>query len=398
MSNIVYIQANIFPIAALLVVMNNLKRDMSFSWRRRCLGVIMRLTVCIMIFNVVCWCINGVSGEFVNALLWIGNTGYYVFMLYMAFLWNLYVYDKITNGNGQMGLSMWAKSVPLIICLVMLAAGVVRPLIFYIDSDNFYHRGPFHFISTIVAAGYIFTACVMALVGMIRTGVREEKRQYAYLMLFGVFPLVGGIFQTMLYGTDLLWPLTSAALVMVYINIQQQNVSRDSMTGLNNRRRLDQYIDALAKEHIGKEPLCYSIMDIDYFKEINDNFGHQTGDEVLRLVADVLKKVYGNTRSFIARYGGDEFVVISRGFDEEQFEHYRRRLEKMIGEIDCDELEGRQLQISMGCAYYGEANCRGIKDMMELADMRMYEVKQKHHENAAEKWQKEDKNGRGIIV
>lgn len=85
-----------------------------------------------------------------------------------------------------------------------------------------------------------------------------------------MFPLIGGIVQMLLYGTDLLWPMTSVALVMVYINIQQQNVSRDGMTGLNNRRRLDQYIDVLSKEHI-KEPLCYSIMDIDYFKEINDN-------------------------------------------------------------------------------------------------------------------------------
>ena len=82
---------------------------------------------------------------------------------------------------------------------------------------------------------------------MLRTQEREEKRQYGYLVFFGVFPLIGGIVQMLLYGTDLLWPMTSVALVMVYINIQQQNVSRDGMTGLNNRRRLDQYIDVLSK-------------------------------------------------------------------------------------------------------------------------------------------------------
>ena len=207
-------------------------------------------------------------------------------------------------------------------------------------------------------------------------------------MLFGVFPLIGGIVQMLLYGTDLLWPMTSVALVMVYINIQQQNVSRDSMTGLNNRRRLDQYIDVLSKEHI-KEPLCYSIMDIDYFKEINDNFGHQTGDKVLCLVAAALKKVYGNTRSFIARYGGDEFVIISRGFDREQAEHYRGRLERMLKDIECVELENGGLEISMGCAHYGEEGCKQVRDMLELADMRMYEIKNEHHNNnAALKWQK----------
>ena len=53
MSNIVYIQVSIFPIAALLAVMDNLKRDMSFSWRRRCLESIMKLMVCIMICSVL---------------------------------------------------------------------------------------------------------------------------------------------------------------------------------------------------------------------------------------------------------------------------------------------------------------------------------------------------------
>ena len=101
MSNIVYIQVSIFPIAALLAVMDNLKRDMSFSWRRRCLESIMKLMVCIMIFNVVCWCLNGREGSLAKGILWVGNTAYYVFMLYMAFLWFLYVYDKVTNGNGQ---------------------------------------------------------------------------------------------------------------------------------------------------------------------------------------------------------------------------------------------------------------------------------------------------------
>ena len=287
-----------------------------------------------------------------------------------------------------MGISMFVKAVPLVVSLVILAAGVVRPLIFYIDDENLYQRGPLHFISTVVAAGYISAACILAFVGMLRTQEREEKRQYGYLVLFGVFPLIGGIVQMLLYGTDLLWPMTSVALVMVYINIQQQNVSRDSMTGLNNRRRLDQYIDVLSKEHI-KEPLCYSIMDIDYFKEINDNFGHQTGDKVLCLVAAALKKVYGNTRSFIARYGGDEFVIISRGFDREQAEHYRGRLERMLKDIECVELENGGLEISMGCAHYGEEGCKQVRDMLELADMRMYEIKNEHHNNnAALKWQK----------
>lgn len=375
----VYIEANIFPIAALLVILNNLKHDMSFSWRRHCLEMIMRLTICIMVFNVTGWCLNGLPGQFANVMLWIDNTAYYVFMVYMAFLWFLYVYDKVTDGDGQIGVLVIPKAIPLIICFVMLAAGVAKPLIFYIDDNNMYQRAPFHFVTTLVAAGYISAACIMAFIKVLKVKEHENRVQYGFLVLFGVFPLIGGIIQTFVYGMDFLWPLTTAALVMVYLNIQQQNVSRDGMTGLNNRRRLDQYADALSREHLGKEPLCYSIMDIDSFKEINDSLGHQTGDKVLCLVADALKKVYGNTRSFIARYGGDEFVVISRGFDEALANTYRKKLEKTIAQMECAELHGRVVTISMGFAFYGESGCDDIRDMMEIADERMYQIKQEHH-------------------
>ena len=100
---------------------------------------------------------------------------------------------------------------------------------------------------------------------------------------------------------------------------------------------------------------------------------------MLCLVADALKKVYGNTRSFIARYGGDEFVVISRGFDAAQADAYRKKLEKTIAQMECAELHGRVLTVSMGFAFYGENGCGEIRDMMELADERMYQIKQEHH-------------------
>lgn len=379
MNATVYIQANIFPIAALVVVIYNLKRDMSYTWRKRCLAMIMRLTVAIMLCNIICWNFNGIYGAAAAYVLWLCNTAYYIFMLFMAFLWFLYVYDKVTNGNGQWGLGVLPKAVPFMVCFVLLAAAPFKATIFYIDENNIYCRGQLHFVSTIVAAGYIFTACMLALRALFNTASRESRMEYWRLAMFGLFPLAGGGIQIIRYGTDLLWQLTTVALVMVYLNIQQQNVSRDGMTGLNNRRRLDEYVNSLSLEHPEREKLCYSIIDIDYFKQINDNMGHQTGDKVIRLVADALKVVYGNTRSFIARYGGDEFVVISKGFGRAEEQHYREALEKKLTSLEGHENMKFNIEISMGSAFCGEDGCTTIHELMELADERMYEIKKLHH-------------------
>lgn len=378
MNAAVYIQANIFPIAALVVVIYNLKRDMSYTWRKRCLAMIMRLTVAIMLCNIICWNFNGIQGAAAAYVLWLCNTAYYIFMEFMAFLWFLYLYDKVTNGNGQWGLGALLKAVPFMVCFVLLVAAPFRATIFYIDENNMYCRGQLHFVSTIVAAGYIFTACMLALRALLNTASRENRMEYWRLAMFGLFPLAGGGIQIIRYGTDLLWQLTTVALVMVYLNIQQQNVSRDGMTGLNNRRRLDEYVNSLSLEHPEREKLCYSIIDIDHFKQINDNMGHQTGDKVICLVADALKVVYGNTRSFIARYGGDEFVVISKGFGGAEEQHYRAALEKKLASLEGHENKFN-IEISMGSAFCGEDGCATMYELMELADERMYEVKKLHH-------------------
>lgn len=379
MSVAVYIQADIFPIAALIVVLYNLKRDMSYTWRKRCFATIIRLTIAIMLCNIVCWKFNGVQGVTASHILWTFNTAYYVFMLFMAFLWFLYVYDKVTNGNGQWGIGVLPKAVPFFIGFVLLLAAPVSAAIFYIDDNNMYCRGRLHFVSTLVAAGYIFAACVLAFAALFKAVSRESRTEYLRLVLFGLFPLVGGAVQLMVYGADLLWQLTTAALVMVYLNVQQQNVSRDGMTGLNNRRRLDEYVNSLSVEHLGREKLCYSIIDIDNFKQINDSYGHQTGDKVICLVADALKVVYGNTRSFIARYGGDEFVIISKGFGQHEVEHHKNILDRKLVALEAHEDIAITVGVSMGSAFYGDNGCATLHDMMELADARMYEIKKLHH-------------------
>lgn len=352
---------------------------MSYTWRKRCLATIIRLTVGIMLCDIVCWRFNGVHGETAAYILWLFNTAYYFLMLFMAFLWFLYVYDKVTNGNGQWGIGVIPKAVPFFAGFVLLAAAPVRATVFYIDENNMYCRGQLHFVSTLVAAGYIFAACVLALEALFRAVSRESRTECWKLVMFGLFPLVGGVMQLVIYDADLLWQFTTAALVMVYLNIQQQNVSRDGMTGLNNRRRLDEYVNSLSSEHPGREKLCYSIIDIDNFKQINDGYGHQTGDKVICLVADALKVVYGNTRSFIARYGGDEFVIISKGFGEYEVKHYKDVLEKKLLSLEAHENMELAVEISMGSAFFGEDGCSSIRGMMELADARMYEIKKLHH-------------------
>ncbi|AEI14437.1 response regulator receiver modulated diguanylate cyclase [Flexistipes sinusarabici DSM 4947] len=85
----------------------------------------------------------------------------------------------------------------------------------------------------------------------------------------------------------------------------------DGLTGIPNRRLFDDYCRrAWGQAQRNSQPLSVILMDIDYFKELNDHYGHSAGDECLRLVAQALAEQVNRAADMVARYGGDEFAAV----------------------------------------------------------------------------------------
>ena len=103
------------------------------------------------------------------------------------------------------------------------------------------------------------------------------------------------------------------------------------MTGLANRYRLTDHFDkALEKCRNQKKLLSVEILDVDCFKEYNDNYGHQAGDECIQAIASLLKKMEEDETVFCARYGGDEFIIIYSGVEAEDV---RKRAEQLRQDV-----------------------------------------------------------------
>jgi diguanylate cyclase (GGDEF)-like protein len=151
--------------------------------------------------------------------------------------------------------------------------------------------------------------------------------------------------------------------------------SRDGLTGLMNRRYfnaiIDSEFDGIASRRFKK--LSLVMCDIDDFKKLNDTFGHQAGDEVLRRVAKVMKSKCRAT-DIIARYGGEEFVFVFPGAGIEEIsglvEEIRQSVER---ETFNFKKQMRSVTISMGLAQY----FRGMKkeELIEKADQALYRAK-----------------------
>ncbi|WP_432402658.1 diguanylate cyclase [Wukongibacter sp. M2B1] len=148
--------------------------------------------------------------------------------------------------------------------------------------------------------------------------------------------------------------------------------TKDSLTGLYNRHYFNQYIQNVDQNNIHRN-LMILIIDVDKFKYINDNYGHNIGDVVLKAVAKILKDS-ARERDIAVRYGGDEFLVALYDSRKELAEKYIERVMKNLKEWNNNSnILKHELTLSMGYNQYdGEAH---ILEVINNADKMMYDNK-----------------------
>lgn len=149
----------------------------------------------------------------------------------------------------------------------------------------------------------------------------------------------------------------------------------DALTGLFNKRYFEKMMEIRDEK---KKPYALFYMDLDFFKPVNDTYGHEMGDKVLKEVAKrLLKCIRSNDYAF--RIGGDEFMLILNGnLDAQLCEKRIERIKKLIGEPY--EFDGHTIKIGISCGsavYPDDADCAA--DIQKIADKRMYADKEINH-------------------
>jgi diguanylate cyclase (GGDEF)-like protein len=151
----------------------------------------------------------------------------------------------------------------------------------------------------------------------------------------------------------------------------------DGLTGVHNRRWLDETLHRMVRRHEnGGSRLALSLIDIDHFKSFNDTYGHAAGDHVLTVVAAVLAANLRPT-DLVARFGGEEFVIIFPDTDVQEAAIAAERVRRAVGDETMKLPDGTALPnvtISMGVAELTAG--QSVPDLLKAADAAMYEAKQ----------------------
>ncbi|MGO9856134.1 MAG: putative bifunctional diguanylate cyclase/phosphodiesterase [Acidimicrobiales bacterium] len=213
----------------------------------------------------------------------------------------------------------------------------------------------------LVILGLVSLACIVILV----LGNVEHVNTVA-LALAGATLMVAGTRMTL-----------SLRELRVQNEARRQETVTDELTGLGNRRRLldelERALAALAPEGTQANGLALLLIDLDHFKEINDSFGHHTGDALLRQIGPRIRQVV-RVGDLVARLGGDEFAVLLHSADVHQATTVARRITMLLEEpIDVDSASLR-VGASIGVALAPE-HALSAADLLHCADIAMYRAK-----------------------
>jgi diguanylate cyclase (GGDEF)-like protein len=157
-------------------------------------------------------------------------------------------------------------------------------------------------------------------------------------------------------------------------------VARDGLTGIQNRRMFDQHIQLAWQQAVrDEERVAVLLVDIDCFKDYNDLYGHQAGDECLRAVAVSLSQCARRPMDFVARYGGEEFAVVLYEASREYVAEVLTRIQRSIAELNIPHEASRvasRLTVSIGAAFILPSSNRTHEGLIQLADEALYSAKE----------------------
>ncbi len=155
--------------------------------------------------------------------------------------------------------------------------------------------------------------------------------------------------------------------------------SKDGLTGLNNRRRFDEFLEKEWKRCMRvKEPLTLVLCDIDCYKAFNDTHGHLAGDDCLKKIANVLEHFSRRASDFAARYGGEEFAVILPNTPSDMGHYVAEQMRMGVEDLKVEHKSstaGNVVTISLGVVTMVPEHNKTTDELINLADQALYEAK-----------------------
>ena len=297
-----------------------------------------------------------------------------------CYFWYRFIEDRLHYSSKRKKMLDNLTKIPIFTVCVIDIISIFTGWLFYIDTKNHYIETSLFAFQSIVNYFHLLVPTIYSLHKADKVHSKQERSEYRTYALYMIAPLISGLLEDVFPRVPLLALNIFMMILILFLMIQNKQIYNDALTGLNNRRRLNLFMEECLSKATADKPVLLFMMDINSFKSINDIYGHIEGDCALKTFSDVLRNVASKYYAFIARYGGDEFCFVT--------EASAYLPEKIISDIQNSLKEAQAEKIGQPDTYVlsvsvGYAVCdteeSNVDSIFEKADNMLYENKKKWH-------------------
>jgi diguanylate cyclase (GGDEF)-like protein len=304
----------------------------------------------------------------------------------------IYVYfQMILNPQWKWTITMHLKSsIVTFVNIGLLLINIPTKQFFYVENHVF-HYGKGAILEFLISYGYIAVVAMYLLFEANQPENEYRSKMMHRMILFSSIPAIAGVTQVLSGGY---YPVLSIGYAIsmagIYMDSLENSISKDAMTGLNNKGELLKEVNRRLMHRKENVALYLFMMDIDRFKRINDTYGHQEGDQALihfsEALVNAVKKISYN--SFLARFGGDEFLMLVETPKEGTWEMEQREIPEVKMVLDAiqeslEEVNDKyqtpyRIATSIGVSRLTD-EVHTVQGFMSLADEDLYKQKRIAH-------------------
>ena len=339
----------------------------------RDMRLLQQMMVTIGIANISDCCVYYLAGSsniVIKVLVFLSGSGLFLGNAMIGYLWAKFIMVHMNIPFSDIRRNIY-RTIGLI-SIVLLVINIFYPLVFSV-SDGRYQRGFAYIIFLIFAAFYILDSLYLYVKRVKKNG--SLKLFPVHIFLIPV--ILGVVIQAFFVEISITWTSIAISVAGIMAALKNEIIFTDCLTGLYNRM----YLEFLHKRACNKKDRWVSgiMIDLNGFKQINDNYGHAEGDLALCIVADLLRKSFSEY-GVVTRYAGDEFVIMLNTTDDQLIQKIIKSAKKNFVTENEKNDKPYQLSASMGYAITNLSN-ETIDDFMNRIDEQMYQDKMKYYEH-----------------
>lgn len=339
----------------------------------RDMRLLQQMMVTIGIANISDCCVYYLAGSsniVIKVLVFLSGSGLFLGNVMIGYLWAKFIMVHMNIPFSDIRRNIY-RTIGLI-SIVLLVINIFYPLVFSV-SDGRYQRGFAYIIFLLFAAFYILDSLYLYVKRVKKNG--SLKLFPVHIFLIPV--ILGVVIQAFFVEIAITWTSIAISVAGIMTALKNEIIFTDCLTGLYNR----EYLEFLHKRACNKKDCWVSgiMIDLNGFKQINDNYGHAEGDLALCIVADLLLKSFSEY-GVVTRYAGDEFVIMLNTTDDQLIQKIIKSAKKNFVTENEKNDKPYQLSASMGYAITNLSN-ETIDDFMNRIDEQMYQDKLKYYEH-----------------